>query len=142
MDNPSAIPHSLGPTAATMVDCRPSMRLADQRSLRRCRRDWVRQAQSRRAERGCALSHDAEILAVGLLDTPGLLRLAIAPGAQHAEEFARQMVADVTQPERGALPQGHASIEARFGGPFGGLRGGLVSATACTGPPSWSVCSS
>jgi ribosomal protein S18 acetylase RimI-like enzyme len=60
-------------------------------------------------------SGDGQILAVGLLDSPVVLRLAIAPEAQHDEELAQQMVADVTQPERGVLPAGNASIEARFG---------------------------
>jgi GNAT superfamily N-acetyltransferase len=66
-------------------------------------------------------SRDGRILAVGLLDGPGLIRLAIAPGAQHDEELAQQMVADVTEPERGVLPQGSVSIEARFGALFRGL---------------------
>lgn len=66
-------------------------------------------------------SRDGQILAVGLLDGPGLLRLAIAPEAQDDEELAQQMVADVTQAERGVLPQGNAYIEARFGGLFQGL---------------------
>ncbi|MDQ2836569.1 MAG: GNAT family N-acetyltransferase [Actinomycetota bacterium] len=60
-------------------------------------------------------SRDGQILAVGLLDGPGLLRLAIAPGAQLDEELAQQLVADVTQPARGVLPQGSGSIEARCG---------------------------
>ncbi len=63
-------------------------------------------------------SRDGQILAVGLLDGPGLVRLAIAPAAQHDEELARQMVADVAQPERGILPQGNADIEARTGAVF------------------------
>jgi len=66
-------------------------------------------------------SRDGQILAVGLLDSPGLLRLAIAPEAQDDEELAQQMVADVTQPERGVLPQGNVYIEARFGALFEGL---------------------
>ena len=66
-------------------------------------------------------SRDGQSLAVGLLDGPGLLRLAIAPDAQHDEVLARQMVADVTQPERGVLPQGTVYIEARFGAAFQGL---------------------
>ncbi|HZO50147.1 MAG TPA: GNAT family N-acetyltransferase [Gaiellaceae bacterium] len=65
-----------------------------------------------------AWSRDGRILAVGLLDSPRLLRLAVAPEAEHDEELARQLAADVTRPERGALPQGAVSIEARFGGPF------------------------
>jgi len=66
-------------------------------------------------------SRDGQSLAVGLLDGPGLLRLAIAPEAQYDEELARQMVADVTQPERGVLPQGNVCIEARCGAVFQGL---------------------
>jgi ribosomal protein S18 acetylase RimI-like enzyme len=66
-------------------------------------------------------SRDGQILAVGLLDSPRLLRLAIAPEAQHDEELARHMVADVTQPERGALPHGEVYVEARFGELFRGL---------------------
>jgi ribosomal protein S18 acetylase RimI-like enzyme len=63
-------------------------------------------------------SRDGAILAVGLLDGPELLRLAIGPEAQHDEELARQMVADLTQPERGVLPQGNVSVEARSGALF------------------------
>lgn len=63
-------------------------------------------------------SRDGQILAIGLLDGPGLLRLAIAPAAQHDEDLARQMVADVTRPERGILPAGNVYIEARFGALF------------------------
>lgn len=63
-------------------------------------------------------SRDGRILAVGLLDGADLLRLAIAPRAEHDEELAQQMVADVTRPERGVLPQGRVSIEARCGASF------------------------
>lgn len=66
-------------------------------------------------------SRDGRILAVGLLDGPRLVRLAIAPAAQYDEELAHQMVADVTEPERGVLPQGSVSIEARSGAVFRGL---------------------
>jgi len=66
-------------------------------------------------------SRDDRILAVGLLDGPWLIRLAIAPEAERDEELAHQMVADVTQPARGVLPQGEVSIEARFGAVFRGL---------------------
>jgi GNAT superfamily N-acetyltransferase len=66
-------------------------------------------------------SRGGQILAVGLLDGPGLLRVAIAPEAQHDEELAQQMLADVTQPERDVLPAGNVSIEARFGGLLRGL---------------------
>jgi ribosomal protein S18 acetylase RimI-like enzyme len=66
-------------------------------------------------------SREGQILAVGLLDGPGLLRLAIAREAQRDDELARQMVADVTKPERGVLPPGSVSIEARFADLFRGL---------------------
>ncbi|MFF2572041.1 GNAT family N-acetyltransferase [Streptomyces sp. NPDC058084] len=52
------------------------------------------------------------LLAVGLLDGPGLLRLTIAPDARQDELLARQLVADVTEPERGVLPPGRVNIEA------------------------------
>ncbi|MFF2183939.1 GNAT family N-acetyltransferase [Streptomyces sp. NPDC058155] len=58
---------------------------------------------------------DGRILAVGLLDGPGLLRLTIAPDAHQEEELARQLVQDVTRPERGVLPEGKANIEAPMG---------------------------
>ncbi|MEU9833292.1 GNAT family N-acetyltransferase [Streptosporangium sp. NPDC048047] len=57
-------------------------------------------------------SRDGRILAAGLLDGPGLLRLAIAPDAQRDEELARRLAEDVTEPERGVLPEGKANIEA------------------------------
>ena len=66
-------------------------------------------------------SRDGQVLAVGLLDSPELLRLAIAPEAQHDQELAQQLVADVTQPERGVLPQGNVYVEARLGELFRGL---------------------
>ena len=61
---------------------------------------------------------EGQVLAVGLVDSPRLLRLAIAPEAEHDDELAHQMVADVNQPERGVLPQGNVSVEARFGASF------------------------
>ncbi|MER5424202.1 GNAT family N-acetyltransferase [Streptosporangium roseum] len=57
-------------------------------------------------------SRDGQILAVGLLDGPGLLRLTIAPEAQREEELAQQLVEDMTEPERGVLAEGKANIEA------------------------------
>jgi ribosomal protein S18 acetylase RimI-like enzyme len=60
-------------------------------------------------------SRDGQILAVGLLDGHKLLRLTIAPDAQRDEELAQQLVADVSQPERGVLTQGKAYVEAPMG---------------------------
>jgi hypothetical protein len=42
-------------------------------------------------------SRDGRVLAVGLVDSPGPVRLATVPDARRDEELA----ADVTQPERG-----------------------------------------
>jgi GNAT superfamily N-acetyltransferase len=66
-------------------------------------------------------SRDGQTLAIGMLDAPGLLRLAIAPENHDDEELARQMVRDVSEPGRDVLPPGEASVEARFGGPFRAL---------------------
>ncbi|MFI2236398.1 GNAT family N-acetyltransferase [Streptomyces chrestomyceticus] len=57
-------------------------------------------------------SRDGRMLAVGLLDGPGLLRLALAPDARRDEELARRLAEDVTGPERGVLPAGKASVDA------------------------------
>ena len=62
-----------------------------------------------------------QILAIGLLDGPDLLRMAIAPDADGDDELARQLVADVTGPEAGVLPPGPVSVEARFGERFRGF---------------------
>jgi len=68
-----------------------------------------------------AWSRDGQILSVGLLDSPTLLRLAISPDAEHDEQLAAEMLADVCEPEHGVLPRGSASIEVRFGAAFRGL---------------------
>jgi len=60
-------------------------------------------------------SREGQILAVGLLDGPRLLRLTIEPDAQRDEDLAQQLVADVTEPERGVLPAGKVSVEAPNG---------------------------
>ncbi|MFB1042185.1 GNAT family N-acetyltransferase [Streptomyces chrestomyceticus] len=57
-------------------------------------------------------SRDGRTLAVGLLDGPGLLRLAIAPDARRDEELARRLAEDVTGPEHGVLPAGKARVDA------------------------------
>jgi ribosomal protein S18 acetylase RimI-like enzyme len=60
-------------------------------------------------------SRDGQLLAVGLLDGPKLLRLTLAPHAQRDEELAQQLVADVTEPERGVLLAGRVNVEAPLG---------------------------
>ncbi len=60
-------------------------------------------------------SRDGQILAVGLLDSPTLLRLAIAPDAQRDEGLAQRLVEDVTEPERGVLAEAKARLDAPMG---------------------------
>lgn len=60
-------------------------------------------------------SRDGQVVAVGLLDGPSLLRLAVRPGSRDDEELARQLVGDATEPERGVLPAGRAYVEAPDG---------------------------
>lgn len=61
-------------------------------------------------------SRGGRMLAIGLLDSPRLLRLALAHEAQDDEELVGQMIADMGQPTRGVLPPGDVSVEARFDG--------------------------
>lgn len=61
---------------------------------------------------------DGAIVAVGLLDGPGLVRLSIVPDAAGDEELARQLAADVSRPEHGVLPAGSVAVEARWEGVF------------------------
>ncbi|MFE0106715.1 GNAT family N-acetyltransferase [Streptomyces sp. NPDC059009] len=64
-------------------------------------------------------SRNGRVLAVGLLDGPGLLRLTIAPEARQDGELARQLAEDVTVPERGVLPaEGKRAIESPMGARF------------------------
>ncbi|MFI6996473.1 GNAT family N-acetyltransferase [Nocardia sp. NPDC050175] len=56
-------------------------------------------------------SRDGQLLAVGLLDGPELLRLTIAPDVRRDEELAQRLVADVTDAERGVLMTGKVCIE-------------------------------
>jgi GNAT superfamily N-acetyltransferase len=56
-------------------------------------------------------SRDGHILAVGLRDSPEVLRLTIAPEARRDEGLAQQLVADLAAPERGVLPAGKVSVE-------------------------------
>jgi ribosomal protein S18 acetylase RimI-like enzyme len=60
-------------------------------------------------------SRDGELLAIGFLDGPGVLRMTVAPHLWHDDALARQVVADVSEPERGVLAAGEASVEAPDG---------------------------
>ncbi|MFD2417006.1 GNAT family N-acetyltransferase [Amycolatopsis pigmentata] len=78
-------------------------------------------------------SRDGRILAVGLLDSPGLLRLTTAPDALRDEELAHQLVEDVTEPERGVLAERKASVEA----PTVALIQDLLSANGWSADELW-----
>ncbi|MGG5752296.1 GNAT family N-acetyltransferase [Zafaria sp. Z1313] len=60
-------------------------------------------------------SRDGRLLAVGLLDGPGLLRLAIAPDARDDAALAERLALDASTPGAGVLPEGEAFIEAPGG---------------------------
>ncbi|RVX43862.1 acetyltransferase (GNAT) family protein [Nonomuraea polychroma] len=69
----------------------------------------------RTAEATRTWSRAGEVLAAGLLDGAELLRLAFAPEALRDEELAKQVVEDVSAPERGVLLEGKAYVEAPMG---------------------------
>lgn len=55
------------------------------------------------------------LVAVGFLDEPGLLRLALAPDVAADEAVARVVAADLADPARGVLADGEAFVEAPVG---------------------------
>lgn len=59
-------------------------------------------------------SRDGEVHAVGMLDAPGLFRMAIAPAVAEDDTFARQLLDDLER-------DGATVVEARFGDAFRGL---------------------
>src|SRR6478752_2621138 len=58
---------------------------------------------------------DGQILAVGLIDGADLIRMAIARSVDDDDAFAAQLLADISDPERGVLTAGAGAVEARFG---------------------------
>ncbi len=60
-------------------------------------------------------SRAERVLAVGLLDGPQLLRMAIDPQLQGDEGLIHRLLVDITQPVRGVLGPGGAVVEARCG---------------------------
>lgn len=56
-------------------------------------------------------SADGRIIAVGYLDGPDVLRLTTAPDLRQDETLARQLLADLDDPERGVLPSGKVGLE-------------------------------
>lgn len=57
-------------------------------------------------------SREGRTLAVGMLDSPTVVRMTVAPDAFRDEGLARRLVEDFSLPERGVLPDGAVSIEA------------------------------
>jgi ribosomal protein S18 acetylase RimI-like enzyme len=64
---------------------------------------------------------DDTILAVGFLDETSLIRMAIAPSADHDEGLAQALVRDLEDPARGVLDADEVVVEARFGTAFRSL---------------------
>ncbi|MES5819882.1 GNAT family N-acetyltransferase [Streptomyces sp. RG80] len=87
----------------------------------------------RTAEAVRTWSRAGAVLAAGLLDGPGLLRLAIAPDALRDEELARRIVEDVSVPERGVLGEGPVYVEA----PPGALVQDLLSEDGWESDEPW-----
>jgi GNAT superfamily N-acetyltransferase len=56
-----------------------------------------------------------EIVAIGFLDGPDVLRATVSPERWTDAELASRVHADVSDPERGVLPAGRASVEAPNG---------------------------
>lgn len=74
---------------------------------------WVWRFGAGRAAEAIRLwSRAGEVLAIGLLDGPDVLRLEIAPEALHDEQLARQVAEQATTPGRGVLPEGKAYVAA------------------------------
>ncbi|MDN5717833.1 MAG: GNAT family N-acetyltransferase [Janibacter sp.] len=67
---------------------------------------------------------DGRLVAAGLLDGPGLLRLAVAPVAMTDPDVADAIARDITHEDGGALPAGECDVEAPAGAM---VRGALVA---------------
>jgi GNAT superfamily N-acetyltransferase len=60
-------------------------------------------------------------MAIGFVDEASLIRMAIAPPADHDEDFAHALVRDLEDPARGRLHGDKVVVEARFGTAFRSL---------------------
>ena len=60
-------------------------------------------------------SRAGRIVAVGLLDAPQLLRMAVDPDLQDDEALVDRLLGDIEDPDRGVLESGAAVVEARCG---------------------------
>ncbi|WP_426245509.1 GNAT family N-acetyltransferase [Nocardioides sp. LHG3406-4] len=61
---------------------------------------------------------DGRIVAVGLVEDAGLIRMGIAPDVDRDGTFAARLLADLSDPAHGVLPARSASVEARSGTAF------------------------
>jgi ribosomal protein S18 acetylase RimI-like enzyme len=80
---------------------------------------------------------EGQILAVGMVDDAGLIRMAIAPSVDEDDVFALRLLSDLSDPGRGVLPAGAGVVEARRGAAFRDLlrRSGWVADEPWT--PLW-----
>lgn len=69
-------------------------------------------------------SRGGQLLAVGVLDSPTVLRLALAPEAGDDDELAETLLADVCAPGGGVFVSGRVSLEV----PAGSVRSALTEA--------------
>lgn len=76
---------------------------------------------------------DGRVLAVGLLDGPGLLRITTAPDVRRDADLADRLVEDLTDPGRGVLPDGRVSVEA----PVGALLQDLLAEVGWVADEPW-----
>lgn len=76
---------------------------------------------------------DGEVVAVGELDGQELVRLGIAPDAQHDESVAWQLAEDLCDPGRGVLGTGEVAVEA----PPGALLRDLLATRGWEPAESW-----
>jgi ribosomal protein S18 acetylase RimI-like enzyme len=64
---------------------------------------------------------DSTTVAIGFVDEASLIRMAIAPSADHDDKLAQTLARDLEDPQRGVLDGAKVSVEARFGAAFRSL---------------------
>lgn len=77
---------------------------------------------------------DGQLLAIGFLDGPDVLRMTVAPDRWDDGELADQILADVSGADRGVLPAGKASVES----PNGSRMQRRLSAAGWSAAEPWS----
>ncbi|WP_349259895.1 GNAT family N-acetyltransferase [Jatrophihabitans sp.] len=78
-------------------------------------------------------SRDGRIVGIGFLDSPEVLRMTVAPEVRHDAELAREVVSDLSDPRRGVLPAGKASVES----PNGTRVQEILTDTGWSGGEAW-----